>query len=485
MSKKIIIVGAGLAGLSTGIHLQEKGYDTEIFELAPWAGGQCTAWVRKGYRFDGCIHWMVGTRTGDGIHKLYREVEALAKDTVIFNSPTVDFERGGVMYQIPLEADKFRAYLHGFAPEDAQTIDSFCDDVEKMKNTEMVMGAPDSFAGMLRFFKRSRGLMKIGIKYSGKTVADVIAPFKSEKIKELLTMLMPANFIAMALFMMLGTRMGGNAGYPMGGASAVIERMVNKYRGLGGKINFNAKVDEIVIENGKASGIRVRNAFYAADGVVAACDAYDTLYNMLGGKVRHPQLESMLKDSKLFNTLMLVSFGLDKKLGIPFSVSYECPEGIEVAPGVLTHGYHLRAFDFDPSAAPVDASSVMVMLEAPLDFWANLRKDDFAGYNKKKERVALAVREALNKKIPGFADAVKVTDVATPATYVRLTNVYKGSYEGFLPTPSAARKPIKKTFHDVKNLFLCGQWTVAGAGICTAVGDGITACKLVSKAVKQ
>ncbi|MDD3947150.1 MAG: NAD(P)-binding protein, partial [Clostridia bacterium] len=42
MDKKVIIIGAGLAGLSAGIYLQQKGVQTEIFELAGWAGGMCT-----------------------------------------------------------------------------------------------------------------------------------------------------------------------------------------------------------------------------------------------------------------------------------------------------------------------------------------------------------------------------------------------------------------------------------------------------------
>lgn len=484
MAKKINIVGGGLAGLSSGIYLQEQGYETEIFELAPWAGGQCTAWTRKGYRFDGCIHWMVGTRTGDGIYDLYRHTEALGKDTEIYNHKSIDFERGGVMYSIPLEADKLRDYLKSIAPEDAKAIDRFCKDVEAMQKTDMVMGPPESIAGMVRFLKNSRGLMKIGVKYVGKSINDVLAGFKNGTIKGMITALMPGEFLAMGLFMMLGTRMGGNAGYPMGGASAVIDRMINKYRSLGGKIRFNTRVDEIIVENGMATGIRAKGVFYPADGVVCACDAYDTLYRMLGGKVRHPQLEKMLKDPKLFSTLMIASFGLDKKLGIPYSVTYESADGIEVAPGVFSRQYNLRSFDFDPSAAPEGCSSTMVMLEAPLAYWQNLREENLEEYNKQKTLVAEAIKREVNQRVPGFADAVKVVDVSTPATYVRLTNVYKGSYEGFLPTPDTMRMSIKKTFPGVKNLFICGQWTTAGGGICTAVNDGKTVTKLVKKAVK-
>lgn len=89
MAKKVNIIGAGPTDLSTRIYLQQNGIDTEIFELSGWAGGVCTAWVRNGYRFDGFIHWMVGTKSGDEFNKLYREVGALEENTVIYNADSV------------------------------------------------------------------------------------------------------------------------------------------------------------------------------------------------------------------------------------------------------------------------------------------------------------------------------------------------------------------------------------------------------------
>ncbi len=64
MNKKILIIGGGVAGLSAGIYAKLNGFDAEIIEMHSVTGGQCTAWERKGYRFDYCLHWLVGTRKG-------------------------------------------------------------------------------------------------------------------------------------------------------------------------------------------------------------------------------------------------------------------------------------------------------------------------------------------------------------------------------------------------------------------------------------
>ncbi len=481
MAKKVNIIGAGLAGLSAGIYLQQKGIDTEIFELAPWAGGQCTTWVRSGYRFDGCIHWMVGTRKGDPIYQLYCEVGALTESTKIYNAPFIQAEVNGVLYEIPMEIEQFQSFLMQYAKGDEDKISSIIKDIKTMMRSKLALGAPSNLKEAVDLILHGRGFLSLAAKHGSKTVGEYLEGIKSEKVRQILLRLMPSPFSAVGLIMMLGTRMSGNAGYPLGGALEVMRRMVEKYKALGGKLTFNTRVDEIVVENGSAIGIRAKGKFYPSDDVIAACDAYDTLKNMLGGKYPHPQLDDMLKNEPLFDPLAIVSFGLDKRLDIPFSVQYECPDGICVAPGVKEYSLHLSSFDFDKDAAPEGSSSVMVMLSAPLDYWQNLRETDLASYKAQKQKLADDVAAFLDKRIPGFKDAIRVTDVSTPATYVRLTNVYRASYEGFSPTPSALKRTIKKTIPGLNHFYLCGQWTTAGGGICTAVADGKTVAGKIMK----
>ena len=58
--KKVIIIGAGIAGLSAGSYLQKNGYETEIFEMSSRPGGLCASWKRGDYLIDGCINWGEG-----------------------------------------------------------------------------------------------------------------------------------------------------------------------------------------------------------------------------------------------------------------------------------------------------------------------------------------------------------------------------------------------------------------------------------------
>ncbi|NLA85989.1 MAG: NAD(P)/FAD-dependent oxidoreductase, partial [Clostridiales bacterium] len=307
MRKKVIIIGAGLAGLSTGIYLQKAGIKTRIFELAPHAGGMCAAWQRNGYRFDGCIQWMVGTKRDEPIYNIYKEVGALTDDTVIYNTDSIDIESRGVVYNVPLKAELFRKLLHTLSPRDTQFIDAFCDDVDMVRQSALMIGLPSELKTIVETLKKSRGFLRIAIKYRNKTVSQVVNNFKSDIIREIMKRLMPEAFSALALFLMLGTRLGGNAGYPLDGADGVVRRMEEKYKALGGVISFNSRVDDIIVVGGKAVGVRSNGVSYKSDGVVAACDARYTLKKMLRGKYKHPQLDGMLIKARLFDPIAIVS----------------------------------------------------------------------------------------------------------------------------------------------------------------------------------
>lgn len=73
----IIIIGAGIAGLAAGCYAQMNGYRTEIFELHNQPGGLCTAWERKGYTFDGCIHYLFGCGPGQPFYRVWQELGAI------------------------------------------------------------------------------------------------------------------------------------------------------------------------------------------------------------------------------------------------------------------------------------------------------------------------------------------------------------------------------------------------------------------------
>ena len=64
LPKSIAIIGAGISGLAAGCYAQMNGYQSRIFEMRNIPGGLCTAWERRGYTFDGCLHYFFSSGEG-------------------------------------------------------------------------------------------------------------------------------------------------------------------------------------------------------------------------------------------------------------------------------------------------------------------------------------------------------------------------------------------------------------------------------------
>ena len=78
----------------------------------------------------------------------------------------------------------------------------------------------------------------------------------------------------------------------------------------------------------------------------------------------------------------------------------------------------------------------------------------------------------LDKRFPGLAQHLERSDIATPATFVRYTGNWQGSYEGWLPTPRILGRRIPYTLPGLKDFYMAGHWVVAGGGLPSAALSG-------------
>ena len=123
MAKSIIIIGAGLTGLSAGCYGQMNGYKTTIFEMHDTAGGVCTAWKRKGYTIDGAMNWLMGTKPGTSYYKFWEEL-GVTENWKIHNHDRymIREDSDGKAFTFYCDANEFERYLVELAPEDSEAI---------------------------------------------------------------------------------------------------------------------------------------------------------------------------------------------------------------------------------------------------------------------------------------------------------------------------------------------------------------------------
>ena len=478
--KSIIIIGAGFAGLSAGIYGQMNGYRTQIFELHTQPGGLCTAWKRKGYTIDGCIHWLVGSSPHSGMHRYWQEV-GIAQGREFVNMDEYMRVEGadGRIFILYTDVDRLEKHMLEFSPQDAAVTREFIQGIR----LGLAFDAPaESDPPLKRLGKGIKLALTMATqgrafqRWINTSAADFSARFKDPLIREALGggMWFPefSMFFMLFTFAYLHNR---NAGYPIGGSMPMSLALAKRYEDLGGTIHYESRVDKILVEGDKAVGVRLADGTeHRAGRVISAADGHTTIFKMLDGKYADDKTREPYEKWPIFPPLLFVGVGVNRS----FADQPKTVSGISIPlrqPTEIGDAVHDRIpvhiFNQDPTLAPAGKTSLVVMMPSKYEYWQELAQDR-AAYDEKKDQVARTVVGLLEQRFPGLAEQVEMVDVATPLTFERYTGNWKGSFEGWLVTPqnaSSVMKPMSQTLPGLQNMYMCGQWVQPGGGLPTGV----------------
>ena len=124
--KSIIVIGAGIAGLSAGCYGQMNGYNDQIFEQDTRPGGLCTSWERKGYTINGGLAFVGGSGPGTDLYRLWQELGVVPKIKMIDYEYFVIVEgEGDEKFFMHTDVDRLEQHMKELAPEDDKVIDDF------------------------------------------------------------------------------------------------------------------------------------------------------------------------------------------------------------------------------------------------------------------------------------------------------------------------------------------------------------------------
>jgi len=489
MSKKIIIIGGGVAGLSAGIYAAMNGFETEIIEMHSVAGGQCTAWERKNYRFDYCLHWLVGTSKG-AFHDIWKETNVINDDTEIIDHEIHSqiFDRNRNEFIIYSNIDRWEKYLLEMAPEDAKAIKRMCNDMRKSALLEPFalpaeLRKPLDYIRIIPVMLPIYNLVRKFGRLTCKEYFDQLG-FKSEKIKSVLNALYgERNFSALGFIFMLAWFNQKNAGYIKGGSFPLAQRMVEKFEKLGGKISYKKKVIKIIIEYNSAKGIILSDGTQIlSDYVISAADGYTTIYKMLDGKYVSKKVDYAYKNWDLFTPIVQVSFGIKKIVKSDSPIIINTSKDLKIGRTKLEYGYSVMNYSYDDTMAPKGKTSIVMRYESPWKLWENLEGDEYSNEKTQIEKDAMSY---LDIEFPGISEFIEVVDVATPKTDIRYTGVKDGAYEGFMPTKENMMKSLDLTLPKLQNFYMAGQWLFPGGGLPPSAQTGKWVVQFICKKEKR
>lgn len=469
MAKSIIIIGAGIAGLSTGCYAQMNGYNTRIFEMHNKPGGLCTSWARNDYIFDGCIHWLVGSKPDTSFNQIWMELGALQDKTVVDHEEFLRVEGPeGKTLIVYRDAGRFEEHLKELSPKDGPVIDELIKNIRRFGKLEPPVDKPRGLDGLTMLFKMAP--MAKGFKKWAKTpLREYAKNFTDPFLRTIFPLVFDIpDFPIIGLLSTLGWMNEKNAGYPIGGSLVMSKAIEKRYLDLGGDLSYRSRVEKILVEHGKAVGVRLEDGTeYKADTVVSAADGHATIFNMLDGAFIDDTIRGYYRDMPLFPPIIQVSLGIKRDLSSePHFVNFPLEYPVRIA-GRSIPRMTYQHFCYDPTIAPSGKSVITTIINTDFEYWKALH-DDEDMYREEKERVGRIFADEMEKRFPGIKKDIEIIDVATPVTYVRYTGNWKGSFEGWLLTTENSGMMIKgmaNTLPGLENFYMAGQWVKPGGGL--------------------
>ncbi len=477
MEKKIVIIGAGIAGLSAGCYARMNGYEAEIYEMHSLPGGLCTSWKKGGYTIDGCLHWLTGSAPGDSFYQIWEELGAIQGKRIYDHSEFYRFTGSdGRKFILFSDADRLEKHMNELSPEDSAMTARLCSLIRKFAGFRMPQDKAFELFNLVDIFRivvKMRPFMKDMNFCNSITIGEFAGRFKDQLIREVLPIALGDKDMSLfALVMTMALLHNKSGGFPEGGSLEFARGIEKRFLDLGGKIFYGKKVEKILVKDGKASGVKLsKGEEIMGEYVISCADLHGTVYHMLDGKYIEPQHQDLFSNSKIFTSSVQVSFGVN----MDFTNEPDCiAQLFKLNDPILignqrTEWFMIRNYSFDSTLAPKGKTVIeTTFMVDDFAYWEKLYADKTA-YKSEKDRIASIVSKELEKRYPGFTSRIEVTDVLSPMTYVRYTGNYKGSYMTWIMTPELMKKyrMVKKTLPGLQNFWLSGMWMQPPGGVPT------------------
>jgi phytoene dehydrogenase-like protein len=383
---------------------------------------------------------------------------------------------GERVFHLYTDLNRLEAYMLDLAPEDIRPIKSLIRSMRTMQRFEMPPMIDNILAS--RSWRNSLAmanylpLVFLFFKWKNVTNYSFARKLKNPFLKEAFELLFDGDELTLLIMTIpLSSFDTKGAGYPLGGSYRFAKRIEDRYIDLGGKIHYNHEVMKIITEGRQARGILLKNnEVVNADIIVSSADWHFTVFGALGGKFVNKKMLALASNKKLqiYPSVLSVFLGVSRTFKeYPHLLRFPLEKAATSPDGTVYSRLELHIYHYDPTLAPEGKTIIVLSLYTRNgDYWINLRNADIAEYNRRKSEFAEEIIEKLDEKINGIKQSIEMMDIATPATYHRYTNNWKGSAQGWFPDKNLlASSPVGIDLPGLSHFFLCSHWTTPGGGL--------------------
>jgi phytoene desaturase len=468
-----LVIGSGFGGLAAAVRLGARGYRVTVLEKLDAPGGRAYVHRQDGFTFD-------AGPTVITAPFLFEELWALCGRRL---ADDVDLRPVAPFYRVRF---------------DDGTVFDYSGDATAMR-AEVARLAPEDVAGYERFLAASEAIYKVGFEQLGhvsfdswtamaKVLPDLLKlegyrtvwglackHVKHEKLRVVLTfqsLLVGGNPFSTTsvycLIAFLERRFGVH--FAMGGTGALVRGLVGLIEGQGGQLLCGQGVEEILVEQGAACGVRLASGQrLAADVVVSNADSAWTYKHLLPARYRQRWTDRRIEKARYSMSLFVWYFGTKRQY--PEVAHHTISLGPRYR-GLLDDIFTKKqlAEDFslylhrptatDPSLAPPGCDTFYVLAPVP-------HLEAGVDWRERAEPYRAAIAKRLSETLlPGLEQAVVSSLMLTPQDFQDRLSSYKGAAFALEPvlTQSAWFRPHNRS-EEVERLYLVGAGTHPGAGL--------------------
>ena len=490
MSRSVIVVGSGFAGLSAASFMAKAGWDVTVIEKNNGPGGRAQQLKGDGFTFDMGPSWYWMPDVFENYFKKF------GKNVVDYYSlhrldPSYRIYWNDNYTDVPADYDSFKVMAEEFEPGAGEQLDKYLKEAAFKYEVGINKLVHKPGRSLKEFIDADifKGVFRLDVFTSIKK--HIHKHFKSSKLRQLMEFpvlflgALPENTPALYSLMNYADIKGGTW-YPKEGMYSVVKAMHELAVKLGVKFHFDEEVKQIGIENDVAKKIMTSKNTYEADVVISGADYHFTEENLLPESSRSYSQEYWEK-RVMAPSCLLYFIGLNKKLKnvIHHSLFFDVP-----------FEQHAKEIYDDPQwpADPlfyVSVNSVTDNTVAPagcdnmvllIPIASGLQGDDETIREKYFQNIISRMEKHTGQSILG---AVMYKKTFSVSDFASEYNSFRGNAYGLANTlmQTALFKPSCKS-KKVKNLFYTGQLTVPGPGVPPCLISGEVVAKEVLKEYK-
>lgn len=478
----IIVIGSGIGGLTAAALLARYSKRVIVCESHGIPGGAAHSFSRQGFQFDSGPSFYAGLSDASSLNPLRQVFDALgvSVETVAYDPlGHYHFPEGTV--PIYGDAQRYRDTIAQITPQGAAQYQRFEQDLLRLYDglrdiPTMALRANLNLIPVL-LSRYPLALLKLlpqlgTIRASVGQVMDryVTDPWVRRLIDLecfLLSGLLAHGTVAPEVAFMLGERNSSVIDYPLGGSGAIVQALVRGLKHWGGELRLNAHVEQILLEDGRVCGVRLRRGeVLRAAIVISNATIWDTYTHLLKpsdspADYRQTALATPAVDSFMHLHLGIHADGLENLTG-HHVVIHDADQAITV-PG-NTCMISIPSV-WDPSLAPVGHHVVHAYTLEPFAGW---QRD--ATYEMHKRAKAEPLFRALERVIPDLRQRIVLELIGTPLTHAYYLRRYQGTYG---PAIAADQGMFPSCQTPISGLYRVGDSTMPGIGVPAVAASGI------------